>query len=380
MGMRTGTVATLVLLILGAVLCVPTGRAQQSAPDYNKRELLNLLDQQREQESVALAELEETDQKLRAAEERISDLESQLARLNSKSTHLLGANASRSIAMGAHDSALNAGGTAISAHAVAGTMVMTGAAPSYASAPIVIGNSGASAALGIVPGTALGDPSLTKLVSDTGHDAKAENMVGSKPIDRGSAAFTSRSATSVRSASTSKAKLTRLTSVGNTQGQDASNVQQPKQPSSSQGDPPDTLGEEGHEPVLLPRAARESLKNSKMEIKGSQSEQNDAKRDPATQLRYWTSIEIVLSLTLVVLAIFMISAVIYLARKATVQWSPQSVMRLFGLGLIIPLAIMLVVAGYSETQMSSAMGLLGVIAGYLLGNGERRGEPEAKPA
>ena len=104
--------------------------------------------------------------------------------------------------------------------------------------------------------------------------------------------------------------------------------------------------------------------------------QVDAPRVQSTsdvQVRYWTSIEIVLSVALVMLTMVMIAAVIYLARKAAVQWSPQSVMRLLGLGLIIPLAIMLVVAGYSETQMSSAMGLLGVIAGYLLGNGEKRG-------
>jgi ABC-type xylose transport system permease subunit len=47
--------------------------------------------------------------------------------------------------------------------------------------------------------------------------------------------------------------------------------------------------------------------------------------------------------------------------------SPDSILRLFGTTIIITGALFLIVAGYTETQMGPVMGLLGTIAGYLLG-------------
>lgn len=45
----------------------------------------------------------------------------------------------------------------------------------------------------------------------------------------------------------------------------------------------------------------------------------------------------------------------------------ESVLRIFGTIMIVFLAVFLVVAGYSDTQIAPVMGLLGTIAGYLLG-------------
>jgi hypothetical protein len=56
--------------------------------------------------------------------------------------------------------------------------------------------------------------------------------------------------------------------------------------------------------------------------------------------------------------------------KAKTPWSPRSVISGFGLVLIIGAALTLVAAGFAVEQFSPAMGLLGAIAGYLLGSTE----------
>lgn len=45
----------------------------------------------------------------------------------------------------------------------------------------------------------------------------------------------------------------------------------------------------------------------------------------------------------------------------------ESQIRIFAIMLIIVMAVFLIVAGYSDTQIAPAIGLLGTIAGYLLG-------------
>ena len=51
--------------------------------------------------------------------------------------------------------------------------------------------------------------------------------------------------------------------------------------------------------------------------------------------------------------------------------SAESVLAVFGTILIIVVAVFLVVAGYSDKQIAPVMGLLGTIAGYLLGKGTK---------
>jgi hypothetical protein len=58
--------------------------------------------------------------------------------------------------------------------------------------------------------------------------------------------------------------------------------------------------------------------------------------------------------------------------------STESVLRVFGTILIITSAIFLVVAGYSDTQISPVMGLLGTVAGYLLGKTSRRTDQDSR--
>ena len=51
--------------------------------------------------------------------------------------------------------------------------------------------------------------------------------------------------------------------------------------------------------------------------------------------------------------------------------SAEAILRTFGVTLIITAAVFLVVAGYTEAQIAPVIGLLGAIAGYLLGRGPR---------
>lgn len=57
-------------------------------------------------------------------------------------------------------------------------------------------------------------------------------------------------------------------------------------------------------------------------------------------------------------------------RRAT----PEQILRTFGILIIVFCAVFLVIAGYSQTQITPVIGLLGTIAGYLLGR-----RPEATP-
>lgn len=52
--------------------------------------------------------------------------------------------------------------------------------------------------------------------------------------------------------------------------------------------------------------------------------------------------------------------------------SADEVLKLFGTIIIIVSAVFLVVAGYTDTQIAPVIGLLGTIAGYLLGRDEKK--------
>jgi hypothetical protein len=60
--------------------------------------------------------------------------------------------------------------------------------------------------------------------------------------------------------------------------------------------------------------------------------------------------------------------------------SADSILKTLGTILIIVAALFLVVAGYSDRQIAPVMGLLGTIAGYLLGKDAAKPKPDEKPA
>lgn len=95
-----------------------------------------------------------------------------------------------------------------------------------------------------------------------------------------------------------------------------------------------------------------------------------------SQPRVWATIEIVLSVAMLVFGMLVFALQTYLIVKLNLQWTPTSILRFQGLTLIIVGSILLIVAGYSNQQILPVIGLFGTIAGYLLGATEKN---EAKP-
>lgn len=87
---------------------------------------------------------------------------------------------------------------------------------------------------------------------------------------------------------------------------------------------------------------------------------------PGGGSKTWWSNTDAMTISSVVLAF---GLVVFLLATYLIKSGKDSdgVLRFFGTVLIIFLATFLVVAGYSDTQMGPVMGLLGTIAGYLLG-------------
>jgi hypothetical protein len=71
-----------------------------------------------------------------------------------------------------------------------------------------------------------------------------------------------------------------------------------------------------------------------------------------------------MSAGILLFGVVIIGLATYLIRHGT---ATDSVLKIFGAILIVVSAIFLVVAGYSDEQIAPVIGLLGTIAGYLLG-------------
>lgn len=83
----------------------------------------------------------------------------------------------------------------------------------------------------------------------------------------------------------------------------------------------------------------------------------------------WTStLVIILGITILLFGLCIIAIMAYLITKGC---DAQHVLRAFCVPTIIVAAIFLVVTGYNREQMTPVIGLLGTIAGYLLGTRER---------
>jgi VIT1/CCC1 family predicted Fe2+/Mn2+ transporter len=113
------------------------------------------------------------------------------------------------------------------------------------------------------------------------------------------------------------------------------------------------------------RTIDERLQNLDKAIEEQKKDLTAAVQVPGGDLPWWSttnamtmsSIVLVFGVVVLTLAFFLIKAGI----------SGEAVLRIFGTILIVFLAVFLVVAGYSDLQMAPVMGLLGTIAGYLLG-------------
>lgn len=83
-------------------------------------------------------------------------------------------------------------------------------------------------------------------------------------------------------------------------------------------------------------------------------------------LKLWGP-ETVLAIAVIVFCLIVLWVQYQLVMRDTVDWTPNTIIRFFGLTLIINGGVLLVVAGFSSQQIAGVLGLLGSIAGYLLG-------------
>lgn len=94
---------------------------------------------------------------------------------------------------------------------------------------------------------------------------------------------------------------------------------------------------------------------------------------PAAPTPWWTT-QNAMTMSSVVLVFGLVVIVICAALMRASRPTAEAVLRVFGTVLIITGALFLVVAGYDDKQMAPVMGLLGTLAGYLLGKAPAAGE------
>jgi hypothetical protein len=91
---------------------------------------------------------------------------------------------------------------------------------------------------------------------------------------------------------------------------------------------------------------------------------------PATS--FLTTREAFMAFAVLGFGIVMALVAVYLVRSKLMR--SADTLRLVALILIVTGTLFLVAAGYSAQEIAPALGLLGTVAGYLLGRAEQRGE------
>lgn len=98
-----------------------------------------------------------------------------------------------------------------------------------------------------------------------------------------------------------------------------------------------------------------------------------------SQVYAFSGIEIIGSIAIAALSLFVIAASYFLRKSA--GFSEEGVIRLVSLILIVSGTLFLVTLGYSAEQIAPALGILGTIAGYMLGRSTKADEaPKKEPA
>lgn len=86
--------------------------------------------------------------------------------------------------------------------------------------------------------------------------------------------------------------------------------------------------------------------------------------------KVWWTVEDAMTISSVVL-VFGLTITVVAAWLVRSGISHNAVLRVFGTILILVFSVFLVVAGYDDKQIAPVLGLLGTVAGYLLGRSER---------
>ena len=82
--------------------------------------------------------------------------------------------------------------------------------------------------------------------------------------------------------------------------------------------------------------------------------------------------ELYLSLAVLLFGLLILGGQMAIMLKVGKGWGPNAI-RISGLTLVIISGVFLLTAGYSQEQIAPMIGLLGTIAGYLLGKSEKDG-------
>jgi hypothetical protein len=90
---------------------------------------------------------------------------------------------------------------------------------------------------------------------------------------------------------------------------------------------------------------------------------------PDPEANWWSPTSAMTMSSLVLLyGLFTIALATWLIKAGKTS---ESILRVYGTIMIIVISVFLVVAGYSNNQIAPVTGLLGTIAGYLLGKGSK---------
>ncbi|MFO0943885.1 MAG: hypothetical protein U0930_24375 [Pirellulales bacterium] len=94
---------------------------------------------------------------------------------------------------------------------------------------------------------------------------------------------------------------------------------------------------------------------------------NDSPRSPSAEIIRAHERSFYVALAVLAFGTLILVLESFIILKTNVNWDAFAVLRLFGLTLILTAGMFLISAGYSQDQLAAMMGLLGTVAGYLLG-------------
>lgn len=123
-----------------------------------------------------------------------------------------------------------------------------------------------------------------------------------------------------------------------------------------------------NETLLAEEKARAGIQKAEVNIGAAQTRLKEAQKE----LEYdsgWTPVT-ALSLGFGIL-VFGLLVIGFMSRLIAKPADVNAIIRAFALILIIVASVFLIVTGYSQDQIAPVMGLLGTIAGYLLGTHEK---------
>lgn len=111
---------------------------------------------------------------------------------------------------------------------------------------------------------------------------------------------------------------------------------------------------------------RQAIRQNAVEAKKQEDAAKSSEQASGSEMpRDWFARDVHIEcFSILAFGLIMFSVMAFLIYKGR---EPNAVLKICALPLVIISALFLIITGYTQTQIAPAMGLLGVIAGYLLG-------------